>query len=409
MNHPQNQSCHENRSRRPGPFKFATLLLGCEFLLNVAVPSIRAQCPAIELTAGLKRPLSIVQSSLGNLLVSETTSRDPNSGRISIVALDGNRRTLLAGLPSGISDVGDPLGPSGLYLRGRTLYLLLSVGDVAIGGPFPGTSLVNPNPPSSPLFSSVLALHFSANVEKSTEGFQLPLEDHPALAAGRKLTLFDSANGQLTIERVADFPNYISLPLPTVPDNVQLSNPFALVGVDDQLFVTDGGRNLVWQVDIPTGAISPLATFPNIPNPLFPAVGGPTSQAVPTGIRYVNGRLLVALFRGVPFAPGTSVIEEVNPLTGVHAPLITGLKTAIDVLPIPADEPAEYLVLQNASVGPFFNGPGLLLRFTAPGGAPSVAANCLDRPTSMTFDERTSTVFAAELNTGRIVAIPLAP
>jgi len=93
----------------------------------------KAQCPVVELASGLSRPVAIAQSSQGNLLISETTSRVPNTGRISIVDLSGHRRTLLSGLPSGIADVGDPLGVTGLFLRGRTLFVLIGVGDVAIG------------------------------------------------------------------------------------------------------------------------------------------------------------------------------------------------------------------------------------------------------------------------------------
>lgn len=369
----------------------------------------KAQCPVVELASGFSRPVAIAQSSQGNLLISDTPSRVPNTGRISIMDLSGHRRTLLSGLPSGIADVGDPLGVTGLFLRGRTLFVLIGVGDVAIGGGVPGSALPNPNPVSSPLFSSVLAVHFSASVEKTTEGFHLTLDDQEAIASGQKATLINGEGDRVTLELIADFPNYIPFPLPTLPGNVQLSNPFDLVAVEDQLFVTDGGRNLVWQVDIPTGAISVLAEFPNIPNPLFPTVGGPTSQAVPTGIRAVNGQLLVTLFRGVPFAPGTSLVEQIDPLTGDHAPFITGLKTAIDVLPLTSGDQTEYLVLQNASVGPFFGGPGVLLRFSASGGAPFIVANCLDRPTSMTLDEKTGTVYVTELNTGRVVAVTLEP
>jgi hypothetical protein len=403
---PCNSSRHAQQLK---PLKSIPILAALAAIIAMIGLPVQAQCPVVELASGLSRPVAIAQSSQGNLLISDTTSRVPNTGRISIVDLDGHRRTLLSGLPSGIADVGDPLGVTGLFLRGRTLFVLISVGDVAIGGPIPGSALPNPNPVSSPLFSSVLAVHFSAGVEKNTEGLTLTLADQEALASGQKVTLSNGNGDAVVLELIADFLNYIPFPLPTVPDNVQLSNPFDLVAVEDQLYVTDGGRNLVWQVDIPTGAISVLAQFPNIPNPLFPAVGGPTSQAVPTGIRAVNGQLLVTLFRGAPFAPGTSVVEQIDPLTGDHAPFITGLKTAIDVLPLTVGDQTDYLVLQNASVGPFFGGPGLLLRFPASGGAPSVVANCLDRPTSMTLDEKTGTVYVTELNTGRVVAVALEP
>jgi hypothetical protein len=204
---------------------------------------------------------------------------------------------------------------------------------------------------------------------------------------------------------IADFPNFIPFPLPTLPTNIQLSNPFDLVAVEDTLYVTDGGRNLVWQIDLLTGAVSTLVTFPNIPNPLFPALGGPFMQAVPTGIASFDDRLFVTLFRGAPFAPGTSTVEQIDPLTGSDTPFITGRKTAIDVLPIAGHGETNYLVLQIASVGPFFGGPGLVLRFNTPAGPPTVVANCLTSPTSMTLNKKTGTLYVSELG-GRLVAIP---
>src|SRR5262249_1748954 len=153
------------------------------------------------------------------------------------------------------------------------------------------------------------------------------------------------------------------------------------------------GRNLVWHVDLQTGAFSPLAVFPNIPNPLFGIVpaGGPTLEAVPTGISATSGQLFVTLFRGPPFPPGTSTVEQVDPFSGNHFPFITGLKTAIDVLGIEEGPVTHYLVLQHASIGPFFGGPGLLLRYDTPTSSPAVVANCLTLPTTMTLSQKTNT------------------
>ncbi len=384
-------------------------------LVALASFEARGQCPVTELTSGLQIPLGITQSDQGNLIVSETGTNVPNKGRISIVDLNGNRRTLLDGLPSGINDVNEPSGPAGLFIRGRTLYVAIGVGDVGRAGPLPGTTVPNPNPISSPIFSSVLAIHFSANVEKTTAGFTLVPADHQALANGEKVTLSNGGDDVITIELVANFPDFTPNPLPFFQANIRLSNPFDLVVVADQLYVTDGGQNSLRQVDIPTGAFSTLVAFLNIPNPLFnpspppPSVGGPFVEAVPTGVRSSHGQLLVTLFRGFPFPPGASVVEQVDPLTGSHTPFITGLKTAIDVLPISEGGDTDHLVLQHASgSGPFFTPPGLLLRFETPGGPPTTIANCLTRPTSMTLDEKTGTLYVTEL-AGRIVAIPVAP
>jgi hypothetical protein len=100
-------------------------------------------------------------------------------------------------------------------------------------------------------------------------------------------------------------------------------------------------------------------------------------------------------------------VEEIDPSSGSDTPFITGLKTAIDVLPREENGGTNYLVLQHASVGPFFGSPGLLLRFTNPAEPPTMLANCLTRPTSMTLDKKTNTLYVSEL-AGRIVRISVA-
>jgi len=351
--------------------------------------------------------MGMALSNQGNVLVSETGTATPHSGRISIVEPSGNRRTLLDGLPSGRSDVGDPAGPAGIAMRGRTLYALMSIGDAVLASPVPTRNLANPDV-SSPIFSSILAIHFSAQVEKTTAGFTLSSADEQTLAAGQGVHLSNGGGDTVDIALVANFPDYVPDPLPGFPAIVRGSNPFGLVVVADQLYVTDGGRNLVWLVDIPTGSFFPLATFATIPNPLFPGVGGPAVEAVPTGIDYVNGQLLVTLFRGVPFAPGTSTVVQIDPSTGVQSSFLSGLKTAIGVLGIKDRGDESYLVLQNSSGPlPFFAGPGLVLQFDSPGGAPTMLANCLARPTAMLRDEKTGTLYVTELLSGRIVALHL--
>jgi len=121
----------------------------------------------------------------------------------------------------------------------------------------------------------------------------------------------------------------------------------------------------------------------------------------------------VTLFRGFPFPVGASVVEQVDPLTGNHSSFITGLKASIGVLPVKGVGDTNYLVLQHASPpGPPpspASQPGLLLSFDTHAGPPTVIANCLPRPTAMTLDEKTSTLYVTELITGRIVAIQIAP
>jgi hypothetical protein len=384
-----------------------SLVLAVLSVLLTATPA-RAQCK--EVISGLRLPLGTALSNQGNLLVSESGTAATQSGRISILDVSGNRRTLVDGLPSAINDVGDPSGPAGLFMRGRILYVAIGTGDVGRAGPIPGTDIPNPAGPSSPIFSSILAIQFSANTEKTTTGFTLKFADQQVLANGETVTLLNGGD-KIMIRMVANFADYVPFPIPSFPSNVKLSNPFQLVALEDDLYVTDGGRNLVWDVDLQTGAFSQFVSFPSIPNPAFPSVGGPTLDAVPTGIAVSNDDLLVTLFRGFPFPPGTSSVEQIDVTTGSDTPFITGLRTAIDILPIANDEDTDFLVLQHNSgtvLLPPWSGPGVVLRFETPASAPTVVTSCLTRPTTMTFDRKTATLYVSEFG-GRIVAIPVVP
>jgi hypothetical protein len=381
-------------------FRFVAVLTSALILFAI---DASAQCPVAVVAGGLEAPNGITQSNQGSLFVSETGPPVVNSGRISIVDPVGGRRTLLSGLPSGIGSIGDFSGPTGLFMRGRTLYVLIGEGNSTLPGPFPGAELPNPNP-ASPLFSSVLAIHISAHTEAITTGFTLTAEQQQALAAGETVTLSNGAGDKIKIELIVNFPDFVDNPsLP--PPFVIHSNPFDLVVVGDQMFVTDGGLNLVYKVDISTGAFSVLTTFPPVANPL--PFGPPFVEAVPTGIAYSNGQLLVALFRGFPFPAGSSGVELVDPLTGSHFVLIPGLSSAIDVLPITSKGDTDYLVLQF-STNLLGGGLGSLLRFEAPPqSVPTVLAGCLITPTSMTLDEKTDTLYITELATGRVVSVPI--
>lgn len=402
-----------------GNAKYRTLGVAVMALLGVGVLDARATTQCAEVVNGLRFPVGIAQSNLGNLIVSENGVQSVfHQGRISIIGRDGSRRTLVDGLPSANADVGEPAGPAGMVMRGRTLYVAIGIGDSILVDPAnPNARVGNPSP-ASRLFSSILAMHFSAHVERTTIGFSLTTADHEALADGERVTVSNGGRDTMTIELVANFPDYVALPLPTAPSNVQGSNPFDLAFIGRHLYVTDGGRNLVWTVDIHgrhhdrqgrhrghSGTFEPLATFAPIANPLFPTVGPPTMDAVPTGISEFDGQLLVTLFRGVPFAPGTSVVEQIDPDTGAHAPVVTGLKTAVDVLPTSEDgeKPSLFLLQHSSGPGPFFGGPGTLTHIDASGR--TTLASCLARPSSMVRDDRSGAFYVTEVVNGRVVVV----
>ena len=158
----------------------------------------RAQC-GTQVTAELRFPLGIALSNQNNLLVSETgTIEVVTGGRISIVDKDGVRRTLLDGLPSATNDVNEASGPVGLVMRGRTLCIAIGIGDtIQVVAPGSPVRVGNPSP-ASPIFSSVLAVHFSPHVENTTAGFSLTTADYDALANGQTFNLSNGGRDKIT-------------------------------------------------------------------------------------------------------------------------------------------------------------------------------------------------------------------
>jgi hypothetical protein len=360
--------------------------------------------------SGLRSPIGSVLTNQGNLLVSETgTTNVRASGRISIVSPSGGRRTLLDGLPQGTNAAGgDASGPNGITMRGRTVYVAIGQGDTVIPGPN-GTTVPNPNV-SSQLFSSVLAIHLSAAAEKSTSGFTLSEQDQLTLAGGGSVTLSNGGGDRLKIELVVNFEDYVA---EGVPGNVRNSNPFDMVVVGDNMFVTNGGLNKLYKVDLRSGAYADLAIFDRIPNPNPPPPptnGPPSVEAVPTGLAYADGAVLVSLLSGGPFLPGVSRVKAVDPVTGAQADFLTGLRTSIDILPVREGRNTDYLALENnfAPAPPFPPTGAAIKRFDVPGGS-SVAVNgcTLERPTSMSLDTKSGRMYVTELALGTVVKVPL--
>jgi hypothetical protein len=355
---------------------------------------------------GLLAPSKIIQTPTGNFIVAEAGPEVPNHGRISIVDQDGTRRTLLDGLPSARTFVGDFSGVTGIELKGRTLYVLNGQGDVTLAGPVPGTEKANPAP-SSPIFSSVLAVTFSTPMEETTTGVTLTLTEHEALKVGQRLIRTDANGRTMTIELIADFPDYAPEPRPTFAANVRHSHPYGVTARGHFLYIVDAGFNIVRKVDVRDGAAQTLATFAPTPNPRLP-VGPPVIENVPTSIRWDGGTLLVTLFSGAPFfLQGYSQVHAVDPRTGAHAPLITGLSSALDVIPLRSFGTVEsYLTLEINLTFPI-PGPGRLQFFPEENDTPVVLAGGLTTPTSMVLDRENNRVVITEQATGRLVTLEL--
>jgi hypothetical protein len=80
-------------------------------------------------------------------------------------------------------------------------------------------------------------------------------------------------------------------------------------------------------------------------------------------IRGYGDSLLVSYLTGFPFAVGNASLQLVDRHRGVATPLITGLQTAIDVLPITRGTGLFYVLEQSQQLKA--GAPGCLLRIDA--------------------------------------------
>ncbi len=350
-----------------------------------------AWCQPQTLITGLQAPVKIILTGQGNFLVTEG-STSPNSGRVSFVSRAGVRRSLIDGLPSGTEvTLAGASGPAAMALRDRTLYLTLGPGDSERAGATPGTSILNPQGASSPIFSSLLEIHFSADVDVMGSTFHMTAQHQQVLNDGGEVELAD-AGATARISLLTRFP--IAEPNPVAL--YKFSNPWGLALSEDGriLYLTDASQNCLLRIDTTTGRWRRVSRFSPLANPT--PVGPPVVDAVPTSLRIYGDSVLVSFLSGFPFADGNGRVLAVNPETGAAEPFIFYLTSATDVLwrARPGARPQffvlEFSANQSANPAP----PGRLLRFDT---AEAQVAGTFITPVSMVFDETTSELFILEL------------
>lgn len=375
------------------------ILIGCLFTALAVLPA-RPQGP--PLTTGLQAPTRVIFTTHGNLIVAEAGTTAPNSGRISLVErTSGTRRTLIDGLPSGIAGAGAeaaPSGPSGLALRGTTLYVAIGAGNGVVAGPAPGSELPNDSP-SSPILSSLLSLQTTTPLDLIAGGFSLLPSDHARLRNGESVQLTGANGQQLTVRLIADFPNFAASPRPDVPQNVRASNPFGVAVLGQTAFVVDASLNLIRRVDTNTGAFETLTTFAPIQNPL--PFGPPFIDAVPDSIVLRGNDLLVTTLTGFPFPQGRAEVRRVNITTGANERYAGDLTSAIDVQPLAG---TDSVVALEFSTNMREQQPGRL-RLVSPQGASATLASNLPTPTSIAVDQRTSEIFVTHIFPGLLTRV----
>jgi hypothetical protein len=389
-------------------------------VLSGSAFSAAAQTASV-FTTGLTTPNRIVLAGSNSLIVTEAGTRVPNSGRISLIDREkGSRQTLLGGLPSAVSflgnPAGDPDGPSGLLLTGHTLYITIGIGDRVIRGPGPGQERVNPNPPSSPIFDSVLALTLPEDYESTTSAFTLTLADQATLAAGAEVVLTNADGQTMTVRLVVDLPDYRPAPLPPPNENnVKASHLYGIEMFQRNLYVVDAGFNLLYQVNLKNEEYSVFTTFPDRPNPLYPTVGRPTIEAVPDNIHRFGNRLLVPLLTGTPFIPGMSEVRSVDGRSGADVGLISNLTSAIDIARVeypgdsftsvfnPGDNSSYYTL--EFSTNQRMGLPGRLRFYSNAAAEPVDVFSNLVTPTSMTLDETSGNIFMTNIVPGTVTKV----
>ena len=404
-------------------------------LAVLAASSLRAQS---VLTSGTKTPFKLTRTLGGNFLLAEGGT-GANDGKVTLVSLWGSRYPLLSGLPSGTTQEGAALGPTAVADAHGTLYITIGEGDVQGPSSQPPKQVPNPNGPSSPLFSSVIRARFTPVPDGIRSGFALSADDIASLTDGNEITLHNDAGESVAILVLSDFRDF-------VPDPVlasRQSDPFgaAVTGTltaDDlaefgytgtladanfaaaldptsplgvrleqrsTVYVADAGMNTIVQISASSGRTKVLTRFAPVPNPLFPSLGGPVSDPVPTSVSVrADGSLLVTTLGGFPFASGTSTVWIVDPSTGAQTPWIQGLTRATNVLEVGG---AIYVV--EVSTDLLAGAPGRLLRFDSPTATPTVALGGLIGPTGLAYDPHRNELIVSETFTGVVRRIPLAP
>jgi hypothetical protein len=382
-----------------------SLTFGLTIVLTILLGAVvlRAQGTSV-FTTGLNSPAKIILAGDSSLLVAEAGTDAPNTGRISLVnRASGARRTLIDGLPSAVNrDGGAPeaSGPSGLKLSGQKLYLTIGAGNTAT--PATGGFIVNPAP-ASPLFDSVLELTLPTDYETLVSGFTLSFTNQTTLNGNAPVTLTNAEGKQLTIRLVVNLPNFVAEPRPALQEHIRPSNLYGIELSGDSLYVVDASFNLLYRVSVATGTFETFATFAPKPNPT--QMGPPFIEAVPDSIRLVGNNLYISFLTGFPFVQGLAEVRTVNLDTRAQAVFISGLTSALDVLPINGTgDNDSYLVLEF-SQNMLAQQPGRLKLFASRTDAPRILTSSLITPTSIARDAQTGSIFVTELATGRIIRV----
>lgn len=307
-------------------------------LLGLAATVVTAQPapPGTPLAAGLANPRGL--SADGDaILVAEL-----GSGQITRIGADGSTTVVASGLPT-------------------TVFFSAETGTDEVAGPssaiaVPGGYVVTVSEGPE---ASMQSVYFVAEGSNS-----------PTLMVD--LGAYEQANNTDGDVDLAGNPEL-------------LSNPYEIIEYQDGFLVSNSGANAVLHIAA-DGSVTPFAIFPNRENPLFPGVGGPTMDQVPTGLTIgPDGAVYVGTLTGFPFPAGAARVYRLADLNddgdaldeGETTVFVEGLTAVTDVA---FDGNGDLLVTQF-STNMLAQAPGSVVRVS--GGNIETVAGGLITPTAL--------------------------
>jgi glucose/arabinose dehydrogenase len=165
------------------------------------------------------------------------------------------------------------------------------------------------------------------------------------------------------------------------------AHPFGITaGPDGALWIADAAGNDLFRVASPSGTLQLVTVFHALPGPVpNPNRGNAMeTEAVPTGIAFMNGEAYVSFLPGAPFVPGSGKVVHVSS-SGEYEDYATGFSMLSDLKTGPDGK------LYGVSMGTFTEqGPtpnsGAILRI-GPGETSEPVVSGLQLPTSVAFDK----------------------